>query len=30
MATDYARISAENEKKYGTEVSYYGSHFADC
>ena len=29
MTSDYANISAENEKKYGTEVSYYGSDFAD-
>src|SRR2546428_638842 len=29
MATDYRRISEENEKKYVTEVSYYGSDFAD-
>ena len=29
MPSDYARISAENERRYGTEVSYYGSDFAD-
>lgn len=29
MACDYALIRAENEKKYGTEVSYYGRDFAD-
>jgi hypothetical protein len=29
MSSDYAKISAENTVKYGTEVSYYGSDFAD-
>ena len=29
MPSDYAAISAENTVKYGTEVSYYGSDFAD-
>src|SRR5436190_22000854 len=29
MPSNYAKISAENEKKYGTEVSYYGTDFAD-
>lgn len=29
MPSDYAKISAENTVKYGTEVSYYGSDFAD-
>src|SRR4051812_5609049 len=29
MPSEYATISCENEKKYGTEVSYYGSDFAD-
>src|SRR5438034_11513669 len=29
MPSDYTKISADNEKKYGTEVSYYGSDFAD-
>jgi hypothetical protein len=29
MASDYGKISAENTVKYGTEVSYYGSDFAD-
>jgi hypothetical protein len=29
MASDYAKISADNIAKYGTEVSYYGSDFAD-
>src|SRR5947209_15232114 len=29
MPSDYATISAENIVKYGTEVSFYGSDFAD-
>jgi hypothetical protein len=29
MPCDYAFIRAENEKKYGTEVSHYGRDFAD-
>ena len=29
MPSDYAKISADNTVKYGTEVSYYGSDFAD-
>lgn len=29
MPSDYAKISADNTIKYGTEVSYYGSDFAD-
>ena len=29
MSGDYAKISADNTVKYGTDVSYYGSAFAD-
>jgi hypothetical protein len=29
MPSDYAKISAENTVRYGTEVSYYGSDFSD-
>src|SRR5258706_15373627 len=29
MPSNYVKISAENTGKYGTEVSYYGSDFAD-
>src|SRR5437667_5533951 len=29
MPSDYVKISAESEKRYGTDVSNYGSDFAD-